>query len=59
VDAEQTFPEASQRLQISVIRLPVQESSSSEVQRVFAEIAQHRPDGIMVNSTSDLSPTVS
>jgi putative ABC transport system substrate-binding protein len=54
VGDEQQFREASRQLQVSVIRMPVQEATASEVQRVFAELVQNRPDAIIVNSTSDL-----
>jgi putative ABC transport system substrate-binding protein len=46
--------EASRRLQISLIDRLLEESTPSEVQRVFAEIAQERPDGVMVSGTGDL-----
>jgi hypothetical protein len=36
-------------LQISVIDTALAEATPSEVQRVFAEIAQDRPDAIIVN----------
>ena len=54
VGDEQQFREASRQLRTSVSRMPLQEATSSEVQRAFAEIAPERPDGIIVNSTSDL-----
>jgi putative ABC transport system substrate-binding protein len=46
--------EASRRLQISLIDALIEESTPSEVQRVFAEIAQERPDAVMVSGTGDL-----
>jgi putative ABC transport system substrate-binding protein len=46
--------EASRRLQISLIDTLLEESTPSEVQRVFAEIAQERPDAVMVSGTGDL-----
>ena len=51
----QQLRDASQRLEISVIGMPVQKSTPSEYQRVFAEIAQNRPDAIIVSSIGDLN----
>jgi putative tryptophan/tyrosine transport system substrate-binding protein len=56
---EQQLREASRRLQISLIAVPLQGSTSSEVQRGFANIAQHRPDAIIVSSIGDLSASLS
>jgi len=53
---EQIFQEAGRRLQISVIRTPLQESTLSEIQGTFAEIAQEKPDAIMVSDIGDLIP---
>jgi putative ABC transport system substrate-binding protein len=53
---EQPLREAGRRLQISVIDTALAEATPSEVQRVFAEIAQDRPDAIIVNSIGDLIP---
>jgi len=53
---EQIFQEAGRRLQISVIRTPLQESTPSEIQGTFAEIAQEKPDAIMVSDIGDLIP---
>jgi putative ABC transport system substrate-binding protein len=53
---EQPLREAGGRLQISVIDMALAEATPSEVQRVFAEIAQDRPDAIIVNSIGDLIP---
>ena len=50
------YQEASRRLQISVIPMLLQESTPSEYQRAFAEIAQQRPDAIMVSDIGDLFP---
>jgi hypothetical protein len=47
---------ASRRLQISVIPMLLQESTPSEYQHAFAEIAQQRPDAIMVSDIGDLFP---
>ena len=46
--------EPSRQLQISLIGMQLQESTPAEYQRVFAEIAQDRPDGIMVDGRADL-----
>jgi putative ABC transport system substrate-binding protein len=54
VGDEQLFREAGRRLQTSIIRIPVEESTPSEVRRAFAELGQDRPDAIIVSSTSDL-----
>jgi putative ABC transport system substrate-binding protein len=50
------YQEASRRLRISLIPMLLQESTPSEYQRVFAEIAQQRPDGILVSDIGDLFP---
>ena len=55
-DRRQQFRETGRRLEISLIGMPLQESTPSEFQRVFAEIAQHRPDAIIVSGTGDLFP---
>jgi putative tryptophan/tyrosine transport system substrate-binding protein len=47
---------ASRLLEISLTDILVQESTSSEYQRVFAEIAQDRPDAIIVSDISELVP---
>jgi len=52
---EQLFYDASRRLQTSIIRVPVQEATPLEFQRVFAEITQDRPDAIIVSAIGDLS----
>ena len=44
------------RLGISLIGMPVQESTPSEFQRVFAELARARPDAIVVPGTGELRP---
>src|SRR5215467_2559816 len=44
------------RLEISVIPMLLQESTPSEYERVFAEIAQQRPDAIMIRDLGDLFP---
>jgi len=47
---------ASQILEISLTDMLVQESTSSEYQRVFGEIGQDRPGAIIVGGTSELAP---
>jgi putative ABC transport system substrate-binding protein len=51
----QQLREAGQRLQISVIELPLEEVSSTALQRAFAEIAQQQSDEVIVNSNSLLA----
>ena len=51
---EQLFREASRRLQTSVIRMVLAESTPRELQRVFAEIPHERPDAIIVSAVGDL-----
>ena len=53
---EQQLQEAGRRLEISVIDKPLQESTPSEYQRVFSEIAQERPDAIIVSTDGALIP---
>jgi putative ABC transport system substrate-binding protein len=52
----QQLREASRRLEVSVIGIVVQESTPSEYRRAFAEIAQERPDALIVSSIGDLVP---
>jgi putative tryptophan/tyrosine transport system substrate-binding protein len=52
----QQLQEASRRLEISVTSVPLQESAPSEYRRAFAEIAQSRPDAIVVASNPALIP---
>jgi putative tryptophan/tyrosine transport system substrate-binding protein len=47
--------EPSRQLQISLIGMQLQEATSSEYQRVFAKIAQDRPDAIMVDGRAELT----
>ena len=49
----QQFRDAGRRLAISLIPVLLEESSPSEYQRVFAEIAQNRPDAIIVSGTPE------
>jgi putative tryptophan/tyrosine transport system substrate-binding protein len=44
----------SQRLEISLLDMRIQESTASEYQRVFAEIARNQPDAIIVSDLGDL-----
>ena len=48
--------DAGRKLQISVIGVPLQASTQPEYQRVFAEIAQDRPEAIMVGARAELFP---
>jgi putative ABC transport system substrate-binding protein len=48
--------EASRLLGISLTDMLLQESTPSEYQRVFAEIAQDRPDAMIVSGISELFP---
>jgi putative ABC transport system substrate-binding protein len=43
-------------LETSLIPMLLRESTPSDYQRVFAEIAQERPDAIIVHDVSDLIP---
>jgi putative ABC transport system substrate-binding protein len=47
--------EPSQKLQLSLMPLLVQESTPIEFQRVFAEAAQNRPDAMMVHGRADIT----
>jgi putative ABC transport system substrate-binding protein len=52
----QQLREAGWRLQISVIELPLEEVTSTAIQRAFAEIEQQQSDALIVNSNSLLFP---
>jgi putative ABC transport system substrate-binding protein len=52
---EQPFREASRRLRISVIRLALEQSTPSEIERAFAQIASDPPDAFIVDSIGDLA----
>jgi putative ABC transport system substrate-binding protein len=52
--SEQLLRDASRRLQISLLAMPVERSSPSEVYGVFGQIEQERPDAIIVQSIGDL-----
>jgi putative ABC transport system substrate-binding protein len=52
--AREELRKASQILEISLTDILVEESTSSEYQRVFAEFAQRPPDALIVSSTSEL-----
>jgi putative ABC transport system substrate-binding protein len=54
--AREELGRASRILEISLTDVLVEESTSSEYQRVFAAIAQDPPDAIIVSSTSELFP---
>jgi putative tryptophan/tyrosine transport system substrate-binding protein len=53
VDGQQ-LREMGRRLDISLVGMPLDESTPPEYQRVFAEIATERPDAIIVHDRSDL-----
>jgi len=53
---QRAFDEAGERLDMSVTTVLLRESNPSEYQRVFAEIAQDRPDAILVSDIGDLIP---
>jgi putative ABC transport system substrate-binding protein len=53
---QQPLREISQQLEISLIDMALHESTLSEYQRVFAEIARQRFDGILVSDIPDLIP---
>jgi putative ABC transport system substrate-binding protein len=55
-DNERQLREAGRELEISVIDVPLQESTPSEYRRVFFEIAQERPEAIVVSSDGALIP---
>ena len=46
--------EMSRRLAISLVGMPVEESTRPNIQRAFAEIAQERPDAMIVHDIGDL-----
>jgi putative tryptophan/tyrosine transport system substrate-binding protein len=54
--AREELSKASRILEISLTDMLVEESTASEYQRVFREIAPHPPDAIIVSSTSELFP---
>jgi putative tryptophan/tyrosine transport system substrate-binding protein len=53
---QRALQEVGRRLELSVIPMLPQESTPSEYRRVFAEIAQQRPDGLVVSDIGDLIP---
>src|SRR5215469_2021021 len=52
----QLLREISRRLEISLIGMPLDESTPSEYKHVFAKIAPERPDAIIVHDIGDLVP---
>ena len=52
----QQLREAGRRLQMSVIELPLEEATSTAIQRAFAEIVKQQADAIIVNSIGILLP---
>ena len=55
-DINPLLREAGRPLEISMIVMLLQQSTPPEYQRVFAEIAQERPDGILFSDIGDLIP---
>ena len=53
---QRTLQEVGRRLELSVIPMLLQESTPSEYQRAFAEIAPERPDALIVNDIADHFP---
>jgi len=53
---QRAFQEVGRQLELSVIPMLLQESSPSEYQRMFAEIAPERPDALMVSDIADHFP---
>ena len=51
----QALREAARRLNISVIGTRLQEVTAPELQRVFSEIPQERPDAMMVHGRGDIA----
>ena len=52
----QRLQQMSRPLEISLVGMPLKESTPSEYQRAFAEIAPQRPDAIIVHDIGDLIP---
>jgi putative ABC transport system substrate-binding protein len=50
-----TLREHGQELQITLTGMLLQDSAPTEIQRVFAELAQDRPDAVMVHPRADLT----
>jgi ABC-type uncharacterized transport system substrate-binding protein len=50
---EEQLREASRRLEISLIGMALKEATPSEFRRVFGEIAQQRPDAIIVSGQGE------
>jgi putative tryptophan/tyrosine transport system substrate-binding protein len=53
---QRTLVEVGRRLELSVVPMLLRESTPSEYQRVFAEIAPERADALGVSDTGDLIP---
>lgn len=53
---QRTLQGVGRRLELSVIPMLLQESTRSEYQRAFAEIAAERPDALIVNDIADHFP---
>jgi putative ABC transport system substrate-binding protein len=50
----QRLREMGRRLEISLVGMPIDESTPSEYQRVFTDIAPEQPDAILVHDIGDL-----
>jgi putative ABC transport system substrate-binding protein len=53
---QRTLQEVGRRLEVSVVPMLLRESTPSEYQRVFVEIAPERPDALIVNDIADHFP---
>ena len=47
------FADAGQKLGISVVVIPVRESSRDEYHRIFAEMAEHRMDAVLISDQGE------
>jgi putative ABC transport system substrate-binding protein len=52
---QQSLREPSRELKMSVVGMMLQESTPAEIRRVFAELAQDRPDAIMVHGRAEFT----
>jgi putative tryptophan/tyrosine transport system substrate-binding protein len=52
---QQSLREPSRELKMSVVGMPLRESTATEIRRVFAELAQDRPDAIMVHGRAEFT----
>src|SRR5438045_6157070 len=47
------FADAGQKLGISVVVIPVRESSRDEYHRIFAEMVEHRMDAVLISDQGE------